>query len=83
MPRPEEITKQLERVDRNLRLYVIELEKENDRLHSQLARQRVKNTSQRNESAALKKAIPDCKKCKSSPRVSFTSVGVDHSKQQK
>ena len=49
----------LKTCDLLVRNYVTELEKENKRLQHQIARLRVKNVSQKNEIAALKRAKPE------------------------
>ncbi len=57
MKRPQEITKQLKMADDKLKNYVIEMEKENSRLHKKIARLQTKNVSCQHEIKALKTAI--------------------------
>ncbi len=61
MSRPAEITKKLKGAAKELSMYIVELEKENLRLHSQVAKLHVKLTSRDNEIRALKKARPEVK----------------------
>jgi hypothetical protein len=58
MSRPTDITKKLKGADPELSMYIVELEKENDRLHKQVAKLQVRNTSKDNEIKALKQAQP-------------------------
>lgn len=58
MKRPEEITSKLKVCDPDIRLYMIELEKENLKLHKQKAKLHVKIVSQQNEITTLKKLKP-------------------------
>lgn len=58
MSRPTEITKKLKVADPELSKYIIELEKENLRLHKQIARLQVKDVSQQNQIRALKNVQP-------------------------
>ena len=55
MTRPPEITKKLKTIDSEITLYIKELEKENFRLQSVIAKQQVKLTSIGNQIKALKK----------------------------
>jgi predicted nuclease with TOPRIM domain len=52
--RPSSLTAKLKAADVELRNYLIELEKENLKLHKQLAKLQVKNVSMQNEIKALK-----------------------------
>ena len=56
MGRPTEITKKLKGAHPELSMYIVELEKENLRLHKQVAKLQVKNLTQDNEIKALKQA---------------------------
>jgi len=58
MKRPNEITSKLKTSDKELRNYVIELEKENLKLQKQIAKLQVKNVSQQHQITAIKKAKP-------------------------
>lgn len=55
MSRPKEITKKLKGVDQELSMYIVEMDKENLRLHRQIAKLRVDNLTKNNEIKALKK----------------------------
>jgi chromosome segregation ATPase len=59
MQRPQEITSKLKQCDNSIRLYISELEKENARLQTNIAKYQVKNVSFQNEIKALKKAKPE------------------------
>jgi len=61
MSRPTEITKKLKGADPELSMYIVELEKENLRLHKQVAKLQVKNITKDNEIKALKQAQPEVK----------------------
>ena len=61
MSRPTEITKKLKEVDPEISMYILELEKENLRLHKQIAKLHVKKTTMDNEIKALKQAQPKVK----------------------
>lgn len=58
MKRPNNITIKLKTIDPELHRYVLELEKENLKLHQRIAKFQVKDVSQQNEISALKKAQP-------------------------
>ena len=58
MSRPREITKKLKEGDPELSGYIIELEKENLRLHKQIAKLQAKNLSKDKEIKALKGVKP-------------------------
>ena len=58
MKRPNDLTSKLKTSDKELRNYIIELEKENLKLQKQIAKLQVKNVSQQNQITALKKAQP-------------------------
>jgi hypothetical protein len=58
MGRPREITKKLKVADPELSRYVVELEKENLRLHKKVAKLQVENLTKDNEITTLKKAQP-------------------------
>jgi hypothetical protein len=55
MSRPREITKKLRGADPELSMYIVELEKENLRLHKKVAKLQVENVTKDNEIKALKK----------------------------
>ena len=55
MSRPTEITKKLKGADQELSMYIVELEKENLRLHKQIAKLQVENLTKDNEIKALEK----------------------------
>ena len=61
MSRPTEITKKLKGADPEVLMYIVELEKENLRLHKQIAKLQVKNITKDNEIKALKQAQPEVK----------------------
>lgn len=61
MSRPTEITKKLKGAHPELSMYIVELEKENLRLHKQVAKLQVKNIIKDNEIKALKQAQPEVK----------------------
>jgi hypothetical protein len=54
MARSKEITKKLKMADSEIAAYMVELEKENLRLHKMVAKLQVKCVSQNNEIKALK-----------------------------
>lgn len=58
LKRPKNLTTKLKVCDPDLRLYVIELEKENLKLHKQKAKFHVQIVSQQHEIEGLKKAQP-------------------------
>jgi hypothetical protein len=58
MKRPNKITAKLKTADIELAEYVKCLEKENMRLHSEIAKMQVKDVSQQNQVTALKKGQP-------------------------
>jgi len=58
MGRTSDLTAKLKSSDPGLRNYVLELERENMRLQRQIAKLQVKDISQQNQIAALKKAQP-------------------------
>ncbi len=68
MSRPTEITKKLKVADPELSKYIIELEKDNLRLHKQIAKLQVNNLTQGNEIKALKQA---------QPKVTFIMNGIN------
>ncbi len=55
---PPELTQRLKFCDPRLKSYILELEKENLRLQRQIAKLQVKDVSQQNQIASLKKAQP-------------------------
>jgi hypothetical protein len=55
MSRPRDITKKLIEADPELSMYIVELEKENLRLHKKIAKLQAKNITKDNEIRALKK----------------------------
>ena len=61
MSRPKEITSKLRRADPDLSAYVLELEKENLRLHKQVAKLQVESVSKNNKIKALKQVGGDIK----------------------
>ena len=61
MKRPNNITTKLKIMDAEIVAYVKEMEKENLKLHNEIARMQVNNVSQQNEIAALKKRQPKVK----------------------
>ena len=77
MKRPLDLMSKLKASNPELKNYVLELEKENLKLHKQIAKLQVKDISQQNQITALKKAQP-----KRIVRfVDFSkAVGVDKSK---
>jgi hypothetical protein len=58
MTRPREITKKLKGADPELSMYIVELERENLRLHRKIAKLQVENITKDNEIIALKQAQP-------------------------
>lgn len=58
MSRPTEISKKLKAADPELSMYIVELEKENLRLHKKIAKLQVENLTKDNEIKAIKKAQP-------------------------
>ena len=58
MNRSPSLTSQIKAANPELRGYVLELEKENLRLHKQIAKLEAKDVSQQNQIIALKKAQP-------------------------
>jgi hypothetical protein len=58
MGRPRDITKKLREADPELSMYIVELEKENLRLHKKIAKLQVENTTKDNEIKALKNLQP-------------------------
>jgi hypothetical protein len=56
--RPKSLTAKFKVCDPELKLYVIELEKENLKLHKQIAKLQAQNVTYQNEITALKKAPP-------------------------
>ena len=59
MKRPQSLIAKVKVCDPELRFYVIELEKENIKLHKQKAELHVKVVSQQNEITAIKKFTPE------------------------
>jgi hypothetical protein len=55
MKRPQSLTAKLKKCDQEIKLYVIELEKENLKLQEQIAKFQVENVTHQNEIKALKK----------------------------
>ena len=58
MKRPQSLTAKLKVCDQEINLYVTALEKENLKLHNQIAKLQSKNVTYQNEIAALKKFQP-------------------------
>ena len=58
MKRPKNLTTKLNVCDPEIKLYVIELEKLNLKLHKQIAKLQVQNIDYQHEIKALKKAEP-------------------------
>jgi hypothetical protein len=58
MSRPRDITKKLREADPELSMYIVELEKENLRLHKKIAKLQIENTTKDNKIKALKNAQP-------------------------
>ena len=58
MSRPREITKKLREADPELSRYIVELERENLRLHKKIAKLQVQITTKDSEIKALKQAQP-------------------------
>ena len=58
MKRPNSLTSKLKTSDIELNNYVLELEKENEKLHTQIAKLQVKDVSNQNKIKALEKAEP-------------------------
>jgi hypothetical protein len=58
LKRPKSLTAKFKVCDPELKLYIIELEKENLKLHKQIAKLQVQNITYQNEITALKKAPP-------------------------
>ena len=54
MSRPTEISTKLKGADAELSMYIVELEKENLRLHKKIAKLQVENVTKDNEIKALK-----------------------------
>ena len=57
MSRPEDITKKLKGADPELSMYIIELERENLKLHKKVAKLQVANVTKNNEIKQLKKGM--------------------------
>lgn len=58
LKRPKSLTAKFKVCDPELKLYVIELEKKNLKLHKQIVKLQVQNVTYQNEITALKKASP-------------------------
>ena len=58
MKRPNTITAELKKSNVSLSEYVSQLEKENQRLHKEIAKMQVKDVSNQNQIEALKKGQP-------------------------
>jgi len=58
MKRDPNLTSKLKNTDIEIKNYLFELEKENEKLHAQIAKFQVKDVSQQNEITGLKKAQP-------------------------
>jgi hypothetical protein len=61
MSRPKEITRKLRQADPDLSAYVLELERENLRLHKQVAKLQVESVSKNNKLKALEQVGGDIK----------------------
>jgi hypothetical protein len=58
MKRPQSITSKLKNTDIEIKNYLLQLEKENEKLQKSIAKFRVKDVSQQHEISALKKFQP-------------------------